>query len=133
MERITRFSFGILKLATMSLIFIYMAIVITVGAAGHDSWNTASFLTISVYSIFLLILLFKFQKNKSKATGTFLLVLLIPLVALLLYYIFMILFDILSGKTELIEIKIGIISVLFLFIAASIFVIKEIIFKRQPN
>lgn len=133
MERITRFSFGLLKVASLGLVLVYLATVITVGAAGHDSWDTISFLTIFIYSIFLVTLLFKFQKNKNKTTGIFLLVILIPAVALLSYYIFMILADIFSGKTGIIEIEILITSVLFLFIASSVLVIREILFRRRTS
>ncbi|MBI3220031.1 MAG: hypothetical protein HYZ44_10995 [Bacteroidetes bacterium] len=129
----TRFSFGLLKVASLGLIMVYLAAVITVGAAGHDSWDTVSFLAIFIYLIFLVTLLFKFQKNKNKTTGTFLLVMLIPAVALLSFYVFMILADIFSGKSGIIEIEILIASVLLVFIASSILVIREILFRRRPN
>jgi hypothetical protein len=134
MERITRFSFGLLKVASVGLIIIYLATVITVGAAGHDSGDSISFLAIFIYSIFLVTLLFKFQKNKNKTTGTFLLVMLLPAIALLSYFIFMILADIISGKTGIIEIEILITLVFVPFIASSIFVIREILLlRRKPS
>jgi hypothetical protein len=132
MERLTKMSFSVLKVTSFGILFIYLFAAITVGAAGHDSWNSLSFLFLFVYSVCLMTMLFKYQKNKSKAIGKFLLIWLIPAIALLTYYLFMILADILFGKGGMIGIKIMISSVCALFIASSILVIRRILLTN-PN
>jgi hypothetical protein len=132
MDRLVKFSFGLLKVSSLGLVVVYLIAAITVGAAGHGSGDSVSLFSIFGYSVILAYFLFKFQKRPSRSGRTVLLILLIPVVAVLLYFIFMILYELFRGKFGLIEVELLIVLVLISFVASSVVVVKALL-TWSPN
>lgn len=133
MNRLVKVSFILLKVAALGLILVYLAAVVTVGAAGHSVGDHISFFLIFTYAVVLVLLLIKFKKRAHDATRKLLLMMLIPVVAVLLYFMVMILYDLLTGKAGLVIVKAFIAFIFILFVASGIVVIRALIIWKTDK
>ncbi|RAW02305.1 hypothetical protein DQQ10_07160 [Pseudochryseolinea flava] len=120
MNKLTKFSFILLQIASLLLIVVYLIAVITVGAAGHNVWSAVTFFCVVSFALVLAFLLLIFQRKPTRIVRTLLLFILVPIEVLLCFYIVMIFRDGLVDGALLIAFIFG------LFVSAAAVVIRTL-------
>jgi hypothetical protein len=129
-NRLVKLSFSFLKIASFGLIIVYIAAVVAVGFAGHGSGDIVSFLLLFAYTVTLALLLKRFQRQASKMIRVWLLLMLVPMTAVLLFFVLRIIYEAFSGKPGIIELELLMLFILTLFVVPSCIVIGSLISRN---
>jgi len=134
MNRLTKFSFSLLRICSIVLILLLFIVVLNVGAAGHSS-SADSIMIIGVagYLILLNIVLYKAQAEQKATFRILSLIMLLPIIGLSGYYVIIILEEISLGKQSSGALELSVLVTFTVLILSGLIVIKDLLFRKRTR